>query len=112
MAGVPSDESSDELSESESSVVQVTLDELEDGEIIDVDEEEVPPPTPGTIKLDLVCTHDLTDVMAGTRSCSTDSGKSNSNSNNDSRDTRAFDRLARDIGNAINDLDRDKTNKT
>ena len=126
MANVPTDESSDEASESESSVVCVTLEELEDGEIVDdVQEEEVQPmpvapmesqddcpPTPGTIRLSLVGSHDLTSAMAGSQSCSTNSGKSSNDSNNDSRDTKKFDRLARDIGDAINNLDNKKTDKT
>ena len=66
--------------------------------------------TSGTLTLSLQKVHDLTQAMAGTPSCSPTKGKSSNV--NDSRDTEKFDKVARDIGRAINNLDKEKTNET
>ena len=130
MAGIPTESEDSEVdtdaSESDATTVSLTLEELEEGEIRDEDaemEEQHAPVAPletqdpssttsSTLNLSLYKVHDLTQAMAGTPSCSPTKGKSSSERVNDSRDTEKFDKVARDIGRAISNLDKEKTNKT
>ena len=81
MTEVPTDESghSEADSESDASIISVNLEELEEGDIV-VDEQPVNASQDqgsGGIRLQHIGTYDLTQAMAGTTSCSHETGMSN-----------------------------------